>query len=130
MLLVCFEFRLFFSKGIYDLALLEDGLFQVRDEPRDFVEVCASSFPSAREFEAGGFISSGESDNVVLSSFVSSRDPPDLVGLPLSLAVSVARRDTGAFCHTMDVYSEPYLKVQASKGAQPQVAGSGACLKN
>ena len=53
MLLACFEFRLFFSEDLYDLALLEDDLFQVCDEPRNVVEVCSSSFPSVRKFEAG-----------------------------------------------------------------------------
>ena len=78
MLLACFEFRLFFSEDLYDLALLEDDLFQVCDEPRNVVEVCSSSFPSVREFEAGCLIGADACDNVVLPSFVSSRNPPEL----------------------------------------------------
>ena len=78
MLLAYFKFCLFLYKGFDNLALLGDSHFQVCNEPRDFIKNYASSFPSAREFVARGFVSFGEYDSIVLSSFLSSRNPLEL----------------------------------------------------
>ena len=79
-LLFGFDFRELCSYIFDDAALLCYGLFQVCDEPCDFVEVCASSFASARELEARGFVGCCECSCVVSASFVSPSDPPELRG--------------------------------------------------
>jgi hypothetical protein len=47
--------------------MIINGRFLVRDQPRNFVQVCVSTFPAAGELEARGFVASCESGCVVSS---------------------------------------------------------------
>ena len=47
--------------------MIINGRFLVHDQPRNFVQVCVSTFPAASELEVRGFVGSCESDCVVSS---------------------------------------------------------------